>query len=71
MKKEQFIYYLNKQCYICNKKPNNIYLNGIDRFNNSIGYIVENCRSCCSTCNYLKGDMEFNEFLEYLKKINL
>jgi hypothetical protein len=29
--------------------------NGIDRMDNSIGYVLENCCSCCNKCNTLKN----------------
>jgi hypothetical protein len=56
-------------CYICGKKANDIYLNGIDRFDNKKGYTVENCRSCCSTCNYMKKDMDYDDFINQVAKI--
>ncbi len=31
-----------------------IYKHGVDRVDNAIGYIKENCVSCCDTCNKLK-----------------
>ena len=69
LNQDQMTHLFNKRCYICNKHPIDIYLNGIDRFDNNKGYTVENCRSCCSTCNYLKGELEYNEFIKHLKKI--
>ena len=31
-----------------------IYRNGIDRVDNSKGYVFSNCAACCSTCNLAK-----------------
>lgn len=37
--------------------------NGIDRKNNSVGYIVENCLPCCSFCNVMKGTLDYYDFI--------
>jgi hypothetical protein len=37
--------------------------NGIDRKDNSLGYITENTVSCCSRCNFAKKTMSIDEFL--------
>jgi hypothetical protein len=44
-------------------------MNGVDRVDNSIGYIVENCVSCCGTCNRAKDTMSRLEFLNWIKEI--
>lgn len=49
----------NQPCYICGRYVDN----GIDRFDNSKGYTVENCRPCCGNCNYLKKDLNFDLFI--------
>ncbi len=46
-----------------------IHRNGIDRFDNTIGYIKDNCRSCCSLCNYLKRDSSYEKFINKIKRI--
>ena len=33
--------------------------NGVDRLDNSIGYVEGNVVSCCADCNYKKGDQHF------------
>lgn len=43
-------------CYICGKINDNCNENGIDRVDNSKGYILENVRACCAECNYMKID---------------
>ena len=41
------------ECYYCqHQKEDGV--NGIDRINNSIGYELENCVSCCGLCNMMK-----------------
>lgn len=37
-------------------------LNGIDRIDNSLGYIEGNVATCCKMCNISKGDMSCDEF---------
>ena len=36
--------------------------NGIDRVDNSAGYILRNCVSCCAICNIAKRDLPIKEF---------
>jgi hypothetical protein len=43
-KRKKFVPYLHEYRY-----------NGIDRKDNSRGYIEDNCVPCCSSCNYIKG----------------
>lgn len=43
--------------------------NGVDRKDNSKGYDLNNCVSCCKTCNIAKSDMTFDEFIDYLFRI--
>jgi hypothetical protein len=43
--------------------------NGIDRKNNSLGYVSNNCVPCCSECNLMKRKMSVNQFLEHMRKI--
>lgn len=47
-----------------------VYYNGIDRKNNNIGYILENCLTCCKTCNYAKHKMDLSTFKEWLIRIS-
>ena len=42
---------------------------GIDIIDNNLGYILSNCRPCCSTCNYMKHIMNESQFFNQLKKI--
>ena len=46
-----------------------IYRNGIDRKDNSLGYIVENSLPCCFDCNGMKTDMSFEEFILHIRSI--
>ncbi len=60
--------YVNLQaspCVYCGEKEGN----GIDRVDNSVGYIKENCVSCCLVCNKMKLTYTKQFFIEHCKKI--
>ena len=67
---------IDNKCYICGKKNkmdesyNNIHKNGIDRFNNTEGYTLTNSKSCCSTCNYMKKNYEYENFINKYNHLN-
>ena len=68
--KPQFNEITDKNCYLCGKKTvTYIHRNGIDRFNNLIGYNFENCRPCCGNCNYMKREYKYEDVLNKFKKI--
>lgn len=63
---EDFLNLVTSNCYYCGAEPEqNIpaakryngtrLVNGIDRVDNTKGYIKENCVSCCRKCNSKKG----------------
>lgn len=56
---------ISQPCYICENED----CNGIDRFNNEIGYTNENCRPCCTTCNYMKKNLDYDLFMKHLKQM--
>ena len=68
---------ITQNCYYCNSGPlpyqnsSNLLLqyNGIDRVDNSIGYVIENCVTCCKQCNYAKRAQTKEEFLSWVKRI--
>jgi len=49
--------------------PSEILVNGIDRWDNSKGYVPGNCVPCCTTCNYAKGKQAGGEYLAHVRKI--
>ena len=46
-----------------------ILFNGIDRKDNSLGYIYNNCAPCCSLCNYMKRSLSVETFLHHVGRI--
>jgi hypothetical protein len=70
----------DSSCYYCGAKPEKRYVprqlrkgnflrNGIDRKNNDVGYIPDNCISCCTRCNRMKLNMTYSVFISHIKKI--
>lgn len=43
-----------------------IIINGIDRINNEPFYKIENSVPCCPRCNFLKRDLTYEEFMQYI-----
>lgn len=79
---EEFSNFISLKCYYCNDPPKDAnYLskstrkykgflaNGIDRVDNTKGYIKENCVTCCTTCNMMKKTLTIDKFLEQISKI--
>lgn len=59
-----------KQQFIGNKgSPIPYIYNGVDRKNNELGYILENCVSCCSQCNYSKNDLSLEDFDNWIDRV--
>lgn len=49
---------LNVQCFYCGSKST-----GLDRVDNSKGYVLENCVACCWRCNSWKSTSSFKDFV--------
>ena len=69
-------------CFYCNCAPsqkhgrkvraNGQYIfNGIDRVDNTKGYVANNVVSCCKTCNSAKMNKSKKEFIDWIKRITL
>lgn len=60
----QFSSIVIQPCYLCGKETNIIHKNGIDRVDNTKGYIDGNVKSCCWNCNYMKRDYAYNKLMD-------
>jgi len=43
--------------------------NGIDRVDNTRGYTVENCVTCCNICNQAKNDLTADEWNDWVDRL--
>lgn len=58
---------LCNKCYLCGRAP----ALGIDRVDATKNYAPENCKPCCTLCNYMKKDWSLEEFLAHVTRIFL
>lgn len=78
---EEVLELVKSKCHYCGDGFSNLlnynqpyfkykfYHNGIDRIDSSKGYIKGNVVSCCKTCNISKMDMDYNAYINHIKKI--
>lgn len=75
---DEFRSLIKRDCEYCGESPANqinssrkirshsysakLTYSGIDRRDNDVGYITENCAPCCMGCNYMKHTMSAEEF---------
>lgn len=64
---EQFKGFSKQPCAYCGENANP--LNGIDRKDNSIGYVENNLIPCCEWCNRIKLTYTENQMREHIKKM--
>ena len=67
------------KCYYCGCIPSttkrtrgnngDFVYNGIDRVDNSLGYVVSNCVTCCEICNRAKRHMLYDDFLDWILQL--
>lgn len=58
-----FKQFVSEDCYLCGKSNTGEHQNGIDRFDNDVGYFPTNCKPCCFNCNLMKRDHDFDNFV--------
>ena len=63
---EEFKMYWKKPCSYCGAEIKTI---GLDRIDNSKGYIKDNIISCCRECNTIKRAMTQKDFINKIRKI--
>jgi hypothetical protein len=64
-----------KKCHYCGEpvdwQPYNKQTSNLDRKDNTKGYGVENCVVCCGTCNKMKRNMGYAEFIAHCCSIGI
>lgn len=70
LSKEQYYEIISKECFYCNN-PLDRTTGGyfLDRLDSALGYTKENCVSCCTTCNFMKGVMSLDNFYKQIELI--
>jgi len=65
---EEWTALVSLSCFYCggNLPPKGT---GIDRIDNKIGYILGNCRPCCTVCNLAKRALTEIEFHSWISKV--
>lgn len=79
LSKEEFRSLTKGCCTYCGVEPQQVkknyksqyVYNGIDRVDNSIGYLKSNCVPCCKVCNKMKNTYSKDQFLNQIKRIYL
>ena len=56
-----------KPCSYCGADIETI---GLDRLKNSVGYTEKNCVPCCFFCNRAKSNLDYEDFVLWIKKVS-
>lgn len=56
-------------CHYCANSPPAASLNGIDRIDSIKGYTRDNVVPCCKQCNWAKGRLTYQQFLNMCRRI--
>jgi hypothetical protein len=64
LSKDEFDVISSNSCYLCNKECSSTHHNGLDRIDNSKGYIEGNVKSCCGGCNFMKRDYSVEDIFD-------
>jgi hypothetical protein len=82
LQKEDFKLLTKGSCFYCGVEPKQVIsagkscygsyvYNGIDRVDNTAGYVTGNVRSCCKACNTAKSTMTEQEFYAWVERVYL
>lgn len=74
---DEVIEITSKNCHYCGVEPQTVmkmglqsYIhNGIDRIDNSIGYVKDNVVPCCSMCNYSKKENDLDTWKKWIERV--
>lgn len=81
--RDEFVSLISQPCYYCGAPPGSfirtkrdkrlgrpgLAYNGIDRESQDLGYVLPNCRPCCSACNFAKGTMTATEYVDHCARV--
>ena len=65
--REEFYQLSVQPCYYCGLNDDSV--RGLDRFDNSIGYYLDNVVPCCKHCNVAKNALSYEDFTNLVKRI--
>lgn len=70
---EQYKELCLQPCYYCGAPPSPVFgglvANGVDRFDNTKGYIADNCVPCCPRCNEMKMTASYTDWIAQMERI--
>lgn len=76
---EDFRQLTQQPCHYCGKSPSHMIsyssyngdyvYNGIDRKDNTIGYVSNNVVTCCGECNKAKGSVPYEQFVLWIQRL--
>lgn len=72
---DQYFKFAKTPCVYCDGFTNNktkrghYRHNGVDRIDNTLGYVILNCAACCAICNKAKSNLTLAEFQEWLQRV--
>lgn len=75
----EFRVLINSNCHYCGIAPSTVKTvknligsytyNGVDRLDNTVGYLTYNCVPCCKMCNRAKYILSEQEFLDWVERV--
>ena len=66
---EEFLELIKRNCWFCDRTPEQAKGMGVDRIDNSQGHIHGNIEACCGICNRMRMDSSVESFLEQCETI--
>ena len=56
----------DQPCHYCGDEIDTV---GLDRVDNSQGYVLSNVVPCCGTCNIMRGSLTVEDWFAHMKKV--
>jgi hypothetical protein len=67
---DEFTHIVQQPCYLCGIPTSDQNHNGVDRVENTEGYLLSNCKSCCGHCNLLKKQAILQDIYRMAEQIS-